>query len=255
MATWHDTIQVWKPLDKNLTQCEWIEEDDFYLEYSKSEMKKLSPSLPYLFSSLVSSCYGSDYNFYREFYSLNFTYKAVYHKKSLALYGMDRTLINKIKLRPFSSVKALTFSNDSRYICLGQEEDIEIFDTKELKQLKILKSHEKKITALATSADNRYLVSTALDQTLKLWSLENFELITTIESGFTQKITAVSFSMDSTQILVSSQEGIKVWDVKTKEALFHLFNDEEFWCLLDGEEELIEKGVIRDEIAKVTKSC
>ncbi len=123
---------------------------------------------------------------------------------------------------------------------------VNIFDTKELKQLKILESHQKNITALATSPCNKYLLSSLLDQTLKLWSVESFELISTIESAFEAKITALSFSMDSRKIYASSQEGIKIWSVETKEALFHLFNDEEFWCVLDRDENLVEKGVLEE---------
>lgn len=254
MGSYQNTVQVWKPLGESVTQWEWLEEDDFDLEYAKVQMDKLTPSLAYLFGSLEKSCYGTNYNFYREFYSKDFTYQAVYHKKSLTLYRMDNplvdencTLINEIKLRPFSNVKALTFSSDANYVCVGQENDIEIFDTKELKQLKVLQSHDKKITALATSTDNNYLVSASLDQTLKLWSLESFELISTIESEFKEKITAVNFSVDSKQILASSQEGIKVWDVESKQASFHLFNDEGFWCLLDGVGVLLDKGEIEVE--------
>ena len=109
-----------------------------------------------------------------------------------------------------------------------------------------MESHQKNITALATSPCNRYLVSASLDQTLKLWSLESFKLIATITSGFEAKITAVSFSMDAKQILASSKEGIKIWSVDTKEALFHLFNDEEFWCLLDGDDGVLDKGVLEN---------
>ena len=237
-----NTIQVWMPLEDTINRWEWIGEDDFNLEYTKYKMEEISPSLSYLCASLEASCYGSDYNFYREFYSLDFTYKVMYHKRNLALYDTSDKLINEIKI-PFR-LRALSFSHDCQYVCIAQEKNIEIFDTKELNQLKILESHQNNITALATSPCNQYLVSTSLDQTLKLWSLESFELIATIKSGFEAKITAVSFSMDAKQILASSQEGIKIWSVDTKEALFHLFNDEEFWCLLDGDDGVVDKGVL-----------
>ncbi|CAA6798832.1 MAG: Unknown protein [uncultured Sulfurovum sp.] len=249
IGSWQNTIQVWEPLGESVTKWEWLQEDDFDIEYSKDEMKKLDAPLPYLLSSLVQSCYGGFYNFYREFYSNDFLFKAIYYENSLALYHMDKpleteasTLLSSIEL--FSKVEALSFSNNSKYLCIGLEEDIEIFDTKELKQLKILESHQEKITALALSPDNQYLLSASLDQTLKLWSLEGFELLTTIKSNLTKKITAIQFSSDSTKIFASSKEGIKIWDVKTQEALFHLFNDNSFWCLLNGEEELLEKGMI-----------
>jgi len=255
MGSCQDTIQVWKPFDENVTQWEWLQEEDgFDLEYAKVQVGKLAPSLPYLFSSLEKSCYDINYNFYREFYTQNCDYKAVYHKKSLSLYRMDKplanencTLINEIKLRISSDVKALCFSNDTNYICIGEENDIELFDTKELKQLKVLHSHEKKVMALATSHDNQYLLSASLDQTLKLWSLESFELITTIESEFKAMITTVNFSVDSKKILASSQEGIKVWDIESKKASFHLFNDEGFWCLLDDKGVLLDKGELEEK--------
>ena len=42
------------------------------------------------------------------------------------------------------------------------------------------------------------------------------------------------------QVLISTIES----SFEAKEALFHLFNDEEFWCVLDGDENLVEKGVL-----------
>ena len=242
MGSWQNTIQVWKPLDDSVTQWEWLEEDDFNFYYTQSQMKKLSPSLEYFFLSLEKSCYGAGENYYREFYSFDFSYKVAYDKNSLTLFSTEKNSeIETIYLG--SKLKALTFSYDSKYIALGQEEDIEIFSTDDLKQIKILESHTKSIVALATSRDNRYLLSASRDKTLKLWSLESFELLSTIESGFHRDITAIDFSADCQQIVVSSKEGIKIWDVESREALFHLFNDEGFWCRLDGEGRLLEKGV------------
>ncbi len=120
-GSWQNTIQVWSPLEDTVTRWEWLQEDEFDLQYSKSEMRKLTPSLSYLFSSLDRSCYGGEYNFYREFYSLDFAYKIVYHEEILALYSMDKplvdetcTLISEIEIH--SELKALCFSHDCKYI-------------------------------------------------------------------------------------------------------------------------------------------
>jgi WD40 repeat protein len=78
-----------------VAQWEWIEEDDFDLEYSKDTMHKLTSSLPYLFSSLEQSCYGNNYNFYREFYSFDFSYKVAYEANGLTLFSTENN--SKIK--------------------------------------------------------------------------------------------------------------------------------------------------------------
>ena len=243
MGSWQNTVQVWKPLDDLVTQWEWIEEDDFNFYYIQSQMKELSPSLEHLFSNLVESCYGGGGNYYSKFYSFDFSYNIAYEKNSLTLFLSEKS--NKIEtIYLDSKLKALTFSYDSKFIALGQEEDIEIFSTDDLKQIKILESHQEPIVALATSRDNRYLLSASKEQTLKLWSLENFELLVTIESGFRTPITAIDFSVDSQQIVISSKEGIKIFNVESREPIYHLFNDEGFWCRLDGSGELLEKGLI-----------
>ncbi len=242
MGSWQNTIQVWKPLDDSVAQWEWIEHDDFDLEYTNENLRKLSPSLEYLFSSLEKSCYGGGKKYYSEFYSFDFAYKISYKQDTLSLFSMKKNSeIESIYLG--SKLKALTFSYDSKYIALGQEEDIEIFSMDNLKQIKILESHSKPIVSLATSRDNRYLLSASIDGVLKLWSLESFELLETIESNISSKITAIYFSVDTTKIIISSKEGIEIWDIENQKPLYHLFNDERFWCRLDGEGRLLEKGV------------
>jgi len=242
MGSWQNTIQVWKPLDDSVAQWEWIEHDDFDLEYSNENLRKLSPSLEYLFASLEKSCYGGGKKYYSEFYSFDFAYKISYKEDTLSLFSMKKNSeIETLYLG--SKLKALTFSYDSKYIALGQEEDIEIFSTDDLKQIKILESHSEPIVSLATSRDNRYLLSASSDGVFKLWSLESFELLETIESNISSKITAIDFSVDTRKIIISSKEGIKIWDIENQKPLSHLFNDEGFWCRLDGEGRLLEKGV------------
>jgi len=242
MGSGQNTIQVWKPLAENVEKWEWIQEDDFNLEYTKHTMKELNPSLEYLFSSLDSSCYGTEYNFYREFYSYDFTYKVSCDNSILTLFDKEDKVLNTIPL--LSKVRALVFSYDSKYLCVAQEKNIELLGIKGLGKVKILESHKKQITALATSRDNKYLISASLDQTLKIWSLESFELLATIESGFEHKITAIDFSSDSKQIFASSKEGMNIWDMETKKYLFHCFNDEGLWCRLDSQGILMEKGKV-----------
>ena len=75
----------------------------------------------------------------------------------------------------------------------------------------------------------------------------NFDINDFALSSDGKYIVTVNFSVDSKKILASSQEGIKVWDIESKKASFHLFNDEGFWCLLDDKGVLLDKGELEEK--------
>ncbi len=91
--------------------------------------------------------------------------------------------------------------------------------SKNLKEIKTLKSHKDAVNDLAFSKDGRYLVSVSSDKTVKIWDVKRKKLIKTLE-GHGDIITSVDISKDKKFIATGSWDGsINLWDFETGELL------------------------------------
>jgi WD40 repeat protein len=78
----------------------------------------------------------------------------------------------------------LAISNNDKYICLiknskeynSNGHDVLILNTEDGTIKYLLIAHSKDITSLSFSMDNKFLVSTSLDKTIKIWNLETSQL-------------------------------------------------------------------------------
>jgi WD40 repeat protein len=264
-ATGTDSIEVWRPTEneeivnvKRLNEEEYLELEDIapyndstrdlldnYEEFFDVNANGEPNELTYLFETLrIGSIAMQDTP---EMYSYDFSYIVSTHKNTISLYATndfsfkkDFSLLAEANLT-FPS-KVLCFTNDLKYLCVAFKENIELLCLTDLKQVKILKSHTKNVLKAVASRDNKYLASASKDGEIKLWSLSSFELIFTIKSK--SNIISLDFSSDSTQLIFLLQEGLKVWDIKENKALVHMFASE-FWFLKNGEDEVLNKGRVK----------
>ena len=122
-------------------------------------------------------------------------------------------------------VKCLTFSQDGKFLASGDNELTVIVWDWQKNQKFSLQGHEKAgwwdkgINSVAFSPCQGFLVSGGDDQTLRIWSLETKELISTL-TGHQDKVTAVAVHPDG-EIIASGSEDktVKIWSVKTGEIL------------------------------------
>lgn len=78
-----------------------------------------------------------------------------------------------------------------------------------------LKGHSEDVTALATSADGRFLASGAFDKTVVLWDLDTREEVRTLY-GHALQLRCLAFSPDGSLLASGSTDRtVRLWEVET----------------------------------------
>jgi WD40 repeat protein len=89
--------------------------------------------------------------------------------------------------------------------------------------------HSQYVTSVSFSPDGASIVSGSLDNTVKVWSVESGECVTTFE-GHSDAVTSVSFSPDGASIVSGSwDKTVKVWSVESGECVFSGGHLDESW--------------------------
>jgi len=121
---------------------------------------------------------------------------------------------------PFSAggllwIHCLAFSSDDRLLAAGDlAGKILIWDLHEGVLLKILKGHNRSVTAVAFSPDNRQLVSADSDSMVRLWDISAGEAQSSWVASKTE-INRIAWTPKGTKIISTDIEGTaSTWDVK-----------------------------------------
>ncbi|KAG9064388.1 hypothetical protein KI688_003576 [Linnemannia hyalina] len=81
----------------------------------------------------------------------------------------------------------------------------------------VLRGHTEEVTAMAFSADNRWIATGSYDWTVRLWDASSGILDRVLE-GHTDRVDCLVFSLDRHQILSGSWDGtIRAWDLDSRE--------------------------------------
>ena len=125
---------------------------------------------------------------------------------------------NKIStsIRMNGNIRTIASSNDGSRIAIGDSHGtIYVLDGNNLRVIYTLRGHDKAISSLAISPNNKILLSGSEDFTIGIWDLNvGRELFTIAEHHNT--IINVLFTIDGNQFLSSSTDGtVKLWDLNT----------------------------------------
>jgi dipeptidyl aminopeptidase/acylaminoacyl peptidase len=119
-------------------------------------------------------------------------------------------------------VQAAALSRDGRYIAVGMEAVVVLWDTTVGRPVRTLVGHQKSITSVAFSPDSKQLVSGSADTTAILWDPNTGSPIRTFK-GHKGAITAVAFNPDGQQILTGSTDRTAIlWKTDTGEPIHTL---------------------------------
>lgn len=110
-------------------------------------------------------------------------------------------------------ISVVRVSIDNKLIVSGSQDKLIKLWTNKLKPIRELVGHKRGIWDLSFNKTERLLCSSSGDMTVKIWSLEGFECIRTLE-GFTNSVLKALFFGNS--IISTGSDGlVKVWDYKT----------------------------------------
>jgi WD40 repeat protein len=108
------------------------------------------------------------------------------------------------------AVTSMAASADGRLVICGDEGGrLEIVNSGDQGEARVLKSHPREVTCVALSADGRYALSGSQDQTVKLWDVAAGKELRTLH-GHTNWVTGVCFSPDGKRA-ASVSDDLTVW--------------------------------------------
>jgi WD40 repeat protein len=124
---------------------------------------------------------------------------------------------NSARLRSRAIIIAMAFSADGKCIasCSDQDFNICLRDAQSgMEILPPLQGHDKEITSLAFSPDDRLIASTSVDTTIRVWNTTTGAEVPPSLRGHEHSVLCVAFSPDGTQIVSgSSDKTIRLWGV------------------------------------------
>lgn len=126
-------------------------------------------------------------------------------------------------------INSVALSSDGRFaVSGGDDATIKLWDVGTGKRLRTLTGHSKRVTTVALSPDDRFLLSGGKKK-IKLWEVATGKLIRTFGGLFSSQnyVVTLQFSPDGQRALSTNNNGEMIyWDVSTGKAL-HVFNKEE----------------------------
>jgi len=160
--------------------------------------------------------------------------------KTIFSFGFDNKLIfwdadtGRLRrvIKDQKKVFAVAFSKDGRIAAYGNEEgNIQIIDIRNGKLLRILEGFSNPVNAIVFSDDSKIMAAGSMDymigdasQTLKLWKLDTWELLYSLEtskqliSSYQGVVRSLAFSPNGGIIANGSVDNvIRLWNLKTGE--------------------------------------
>lgn len=137
--------------------------------------------------------------------------------------------IDSLKCR--YQMTAVTFNDTSdQIICGGIDNIVKIYDRRTKKVIQEMKGHNDTITALSLSNCGSYVLSNAMDNTLRIWDVRPFvtkdrmvKMFMGHKHNFEMNLLKCAWSPDDTKISAGSADRyVYVWDVNSRSLQYKL---------------------------------
>ncbi len=129
----------------------------------------------------------------------------------------------------FDPINSVALSSNGRFaVSGGDDATIKLWDIGTGKLLRTLTGHSKRVTTVALSPDDRFLLSGGKKK-IKLWEIASGKLVRTFGGLFSSQnyVITLQFSPDGQRALSTNNNGEMIyWDVSTGKEL-HVFNKKE----------------------------
>ncbi|OQY44803.1 MAG: hypothetical protein B6242_11855 [Anaerolineaceae bacterium 4572_78] len=152
--------------------------------------------------------------------------------KKMRLWDLDSSRLLRT-FKGYSYFRSVKFFPDGYRILSGNSDNkVRIWNVHSSKVLRTFKGHSKSVTSVDVSPKGRNIVSGSRDKTVRLWSASGSHLHTF--EGHSDDVYAVEFSQDGHRIISGGNDGIFLWDTKTKKQVARMivFGDGEWLTFL-----------------------
>ena len=124
---------------------------------------------------------------------------------------------------------AMAFSRDGARIAAADDASIRIFQRtgETLREVAVLRGHEKRVRSVAFSADGARLASGSDDNAIRLWDVENARELRSIRAG-QGEVLSVALAADGKRLASAGvDKTVRLWDLETGRELLVLRGHEE----------------------------
>jgi WD40 repeat protein len=124
------------------------------------------------------------------------------------------------------------FPNANRIVSGHTDNTLRVWDASNGRMLRRFWGHSGSVFSVDVSSDGRKIISGSRDNTVKLWNASSGRLIHSFKHQ--DDVYSVKFTSDSNRIISAGNDGIFLWDVKTKKNIARLvvFKDQQWLTVL-----------------------
>jgi WD40 repeat protein/HEAT repeat protein/uncharacterized protein YjbI with pentapeptide repeats len=141
--------------------------------------------------------------------------------------SIHATLIDTITLtHDVNTTSCLRFSHDSKLLAAGRSDGVIIvWDNPSKNRPKFeLLGHRSRIKTMIFSLSDQILISGGLDATIRIWSMDNGEILSTLR-GHTNSVNSLSLSDKSNVLVSGSNDGtVKIWQLNPGKCIQTIIN-------------------------------
>ncbi|TFG90071.1 MAG: WD40 repeat domain-containing protein, partial [Candidatus Atribacteria bacterium] len=125
------------------------------------------------------------------------------------------------------SIHALCFSRDGRFVVTASNDrTAKLWETRTGREVRTFKGHSSGVNSVDSSPDGKFIVTGSSDGSAKLWdavtgrevrafgSSDSYQGFMSFDS-YLASVNGVSFSPDGNYVVIGTNDGMKLWDVRT----------------------------------------
>ncbi|HTH37578.1 MAG TPA: protein kinase [Pyrinomonadaceae bacterium] len=110
----------------------------------------------------------------------------------------------------FDDVLGLEFSADGKLLAIADGREVKLWDATSLRVVGTLKGHTEQISSISFSSDGRRIVTTSMDELVKIWDTRRQQLLLNLRP---KRAYSAFFSNDGKTLITSGLSDVQVWNL------------------------------------------
>jgi WD40 repeat protein len=152
--------------------------------------------------------------------------------RTMRLWNLDTGKLRRSFRSSSYFMSVAFFPNPNRVVSGHTDNTLRVWNVNSGRMLRRFWGHSGSVFSVDVSSDGRKIVSGSRDNTVKLWNAYSGRLIHSFKHE--DDVYSVKFTSDSSRIISAGNDGISLWDIKTKKNIARLvvFKDQEWLTVI-----------------------